>query len=83
MPPTGTFQPNGDVPREFQQSMMEMSDDSITSIDPAQQHGQHDWSSSGQMIQNTATVDMPGQSRNVSNGIYATSSQENGRLIHN
>ena len=31
--PGGTFSPNGEVPREFQQSVMEMSDDSITSIE--------------------------------------------------
>ena len=39
--PGGTFQTNGDVPREFQQSVMEMSDDSITSLE--QQAVPPDW----------------------------------------
>merc|ERR1719273_1866681 len=39
--PGGTFSPNGEVPREFQQSVMEMSDDSITSIE--QQGPPPDW----------------------------------------
>merc|ERR1719150_2378131 len=47
--PGGTFSPNGEVPREFQQSVMEMSDDSITSIE--QQGPPPDWS--GNNIQNS------------------------------
>merc|ERR1719225_209817 len=41
MPGGGTFSPNGEVPREFQQSVMEMSDDSITSIE--QHAAPQDW----------------------------------------
>ena len=64
--PTGTFQPNGEVPREFQQSVMEMSDDSMTSLDPHQLHhaaaagaaGPHDWAgpAGGQLVQTTANI---------------------------
>ena len=78
--PGGTFQPNGDsVPREFQQSVMEMSDDSITSLDPGTVG--HEWAGAAanmsapgpaMLQQNTAnlsTVSAISPRGNVTNGV--------------
>ena len=83
-PMPGQFQTNGEVPREFQQSVMEMSDDSITSIDPNQQGGPHDWSSGHILSSTAANVSslqpvQPNESR-ISNGAYTN--KENGKLTN-
>ena len=91
VPGNGSFQGpgNGEVPREFQQSVMEMSDDSITSIDPSLQ-SPHEWAGpggvsggGGHFLHSTAnmtnmnTSPQAREQRGTSNGVYNTT-QENG-----
>ena len=89
VPGNGSFQGpgNGEVPREFQQSVMEMSDDSITSIDPSLQ-SPHEWAGpggvsggGGHFLHSTATnINISPQAREqrgASNGVY-NNAQENG-----
>ena len=95
VPGNGSFQGpgNGEVPREFQQSVMEMSDDSITSIDPSLQ-SPHEWAGpggvsggvsggGGHFLHSTAnmtnmnTSPQAREQRGASNGVYNTT-QENG-----
>ena len=86
--PGGTFQTNGDVPREFQQSAMEMSDDSITSLDP----GHHEWpAAAGQLApgpamlqQNTANLSQQSaiSPRNVTNGVSPAPGYNENGMFH-
>ena len=88
VPGNGSFQSptNGEVAREFQQSVMEMSDDSITSIDPHLQ-SQQEWAGpGGHFLHSTATNISPQagaggrEQRGASNGVYSTG--ENGEWDH-
>ena len=94
VPGNGSFQGpgNGEVPREFQQSVMEMSDDSITSIDPSLQ-SPHEWAGpggvaggGGHFLHSTANVTnmnispQAREQRGASNGVY-NSPQENGECL--
>ena len=75
----GTFHPNGETTREFQQSVMEMSDDSINSVE---QMAQNEWS---KHLQNgngsPQSVPTPMRHEHVPNVPNGTSSpNENGKI---
>jgi len=68
----GTFHPNGETTREFQQSVMEMSDDSINSVE---QMAQNEWSKHLQNG-NASPQPVPMRHEHVPNG--TSSPNENG-----
>merc|ERR1712115_695444 len=70
----GTFHPNGETTREFQQSVMEMSDDSINSVE---QMAQNEWSKHLQNG-NASPQPVPTRHEHVPNGTSSPNENGNG-----